>query len=277
MRIHCGGSISLSMIEITANSKQLLPLKKLTGEINFACESGLWRELNERLKGDAPNEACVFALSRPSRGFLRTTVILRELLWPLKGEVGATPQSLEISSDYITRVMDAAIDAGDMTGVVMIHTHPDTKYGKGRAFFSPRDDWYEQRLFPTLTLNRSQAVSGSIVLGSDHSDVDARIWWNDGSGAHVQPAQVIRVVGPEITFLETRHSGWKDHPDPAGMERSTRLWGAEGRRRLQICVLELSVQEGREASRYTLWPPPVWGRSSAGIRMLSKRKTSTEL
>lgn len=221
------------MIEIAANPAKPLPFKKLADEINVACESAVWRELNERLRRDAPNEACVFALSRPSRGFRRTTIIVRELIWPLKGEVAATPQSLEISAEYITRVMDAAIDAGDMVGVVMVHTHPDTKHGKGRAFFSPRDDWYEQRLFPTITLDRAQAISGSIVLGSDHSDVDARIWWEDADGTHVQLAQAIRIVGPEITFLETRHSGWKDHPDPAVMDRSTRLWGTEGRRRLQ--------------------------------------------
>lgn len=210
-----------------------VPLGTLTPEINFACESAVWREINERLRREAPNEACVFALSRPSHGHRRTTVIVRDLLWPLEGEVVATPYSLEISPDYITRALDAAIDAGDMAGVVMIHTHPDTKYGKGRAFFSARDDWYEDRLFPTITLGRPQAISGSIVLGSDATDVDARIWWNNGAGTCAQLAHVIRVVGPEITFFETRNSEWKDHPDPEVMDRSTRLWGREGRRRLQ--------------------------------------------
>ena len=40
-------------------------------------------------------------------------------------------------------------------------------------------------------------------------------------------------MGPELTILETPSSPWKDHSDPAVMDRSTRLWGAEGRRRLQ--------------------------------------------
>jgi len=48
-----------------------------------------------------------------------------------------------------------------------------------------------------------------------------------------QAVGVVRIVGPEIKFLETRYSGWSDHPDPSMMDRSTRLWGAAGRRILQ--------------------------------------------
>jgi len=129
--------------------------------------------------------------------------------------------------------MDAAVDAGESTGIALIHTHPDTEYGIGRGVFSGRDDWYEARLFPTITLARPKAISASIVLGSASKDIDARVWWNDGSGVRTQPANLLRLVGPEITFIETPHSDWRDHPDPSMMDRSTRLWGAEGRRILQ--------------------------------------------
>jgi molybdopterin-synthase adenylyltransferase len=215
------------------NIRQKLPAGELSKEVHLGCEANRWYGIEDRLKRDAPNEACVFALARPSRGSIRTTIILGEPIWPLAGEVKATPYSLEISADYISRSTDAAIDAGGLTGIVLIHTHPPTARGKGRGRFSARDDWYEARLFPTITLGRPTAISGSVVLGTDPHDLDARIWWNTGGGLKTQPVHVVRVVGPEITFIETPHSGWRDHPDPAIMDRSTRLWGIEGRRKLQ--------------------------------------------
>ena len=45
--------------------------------------------------------------------------------------------------------------------------------------------------------------------------------------------QLVRIVGPELRIIETPDSIWHDHPDPGVMDRSTRIWGAEGRRRLQ--------------------------------------------
>jgi hypothetical protein len=210
-----------------------LPLGVLSEEVNFACEAKIWKEMEERLRHTAPSEACVFVLTRPSRGNSRTTIILREIIWPRAGEVIATPHCLEISADYISRALDAAVDAGELTGIVLVHTHPDTEYGKGVGVFSYRDNWYETRLFPTITLQRPKAISGSIVIGNEPHDVDARIWWDNGGGLGTQPAQVIRIVGPEVTFLETPHSVWSDHPDPEVMDRSTRLWGKEGRRKLQ--------------------------------------------
>jgi hypothetical protein len=210
-----------------------MPAKVSPEEVHVACESRTWAAIQERLRADAPNEACTFVLTAPSRGATRTTVILREPIWPEPGEVLATPYNLEIHADYISRVMDSAIDAGEFTGIALVHTHPETEYGEGIAEFSARDDWYEARLFPTLTNGRPSAISASIVLGSAPAAVDARIWWNAGHGLAIQNVEIIRVVGPEVTFLETPHSRWVDHPDPDLMDRSTRLWGREGRRRLQ--------------------------------------------
>jgi hypothetical protein len=144
----------------------------------------------------------------------------------------ATPHALEISADYISRALDIAIDAGPMVGLCLVHTHPRSEWGEGIARFSSRDDWYEQRLFPTIDAARPEALSASVVLGSG-GDVDGRIWWREGKADLTQPAHTIRVVGPELTLLETPSSLWRDHPDPSVMDRSTRLWGGEGRRRLQ--------------------------------------------
>lgn len=210
-----------------------LPAGALSEEVNFACEASRWAEIEGRLRRDAPNEACVFVLTKPSCGMRRTTCLVGEALWPAPDEVIATPYNLEISAAYISRVMDAAVDAGELTGLALIHTHPETEYGAGVGHFSPRDDWYEKRLFPTLSLDRPKAISGSIVIGSAPKDCDARIWWNDGGGVRTQTAHLIRIVGPEVTFVETPHSAWTDHPDPSIMDRSTRLWGVAGRRVLQ--------------------------------------------
>lgn len=209
-----------------------LPSGRRADEIHIAMDRETWEEILSKLHAQAPAEACTFALTRPSVGVLRTTALLREVIWPHAGEVVATPQALEISADYISRAIDIAIDAGPMVGLCLVHTHPRSEWGEGIAHFSPRDDWYEQRLFPTILGARPRALSASVVLGSA-GDVDARIWWREDKTPLTQPAHAIRIVGPELTVLETPSSRWRDHLDPSVMDRSTRLWGREGRRRLQ--------------------------------------------
>lgn len=210
-----------------------LPAGYRAEEVHLAAEHKIWHELVSRLHAQAPNEGCTFVLTRPSTGSVRATVILNQPIWPKIGEVVAKPAGLDISSDYVSRAIDAAIDAGPLVGIALVHTHPRSDWGEGPGRFSARDDWYETRLFPTVVRARRNAISCSLVLGSA-GDVDARIWWCDERAAIAsQPAEAIRVVGPELTILETPSSSWKDHPDPAVMDRSTRLWGREGRRRIQ--------------------------------------------
>ena len=86
-----------------------IPEGRLAQELHLACEASRWREIENRLRGDAPNESCVFVLTEQSRGDMRTTLILREAIWPRPGEVKATPYRLEISADYISRAMDSAV------------------------------------------------------------------------------------------------------------------------------------------------------------------------
>jgi hypothetical protein len=210
-----------------------IPEGQLAEECHVACEGRTWKEIQLRLRSDAPKEACVFVLTEPSRGVTRATTILRKPIWPAADEVVATPYSLEISADYIARVTDAAIDEGDQTGVALVHTHPGTEFGNGVGVFSSRDDWYEMRLFPTLLNGRPLTLGASVVLGTKPDDLDARLWWNGANGLQSQAVQVLRIVGPETTFIETPHSPWIDHTDPVLMDRSTRLWGKAGRRLLQ--------------------------------------------
>ena len=221
------------MTESRRSDQTRLPIAFLAEEAQFAVEAQRWKEIEERLRAAAPDEACTFVLARPSRGGRRVTCLMREVVWPGQGDVTATPHNIDISADYISRAMDAAVEAGEQVGLVLIHTHPETEFGPGIGRFSPRDDWYESRLFPTITLGRPRALSGSIVLGTEPGSIDARLWWDTGSGAKTQPAEIVRIVGPEIRFLETPHSTWSDHPDPTMMDRSTRLWGVQGRRVLQ--------------------------------------------
>lgn len=203
----------------------------LAPELHIACEGEMWRATVARLEAASPNEACCFMLTRPSRGQSRTTVLLGEPIWPHDGEVTATPESLDIKGDYISRALDASIDAGPLVGLALIHTHPEHGSARGVGRFSPRDDWYEKRLFPTLTLDRSQALFASIVLGKGAS-VDARAWWKTRA-LQTEPVSAIRLVSKTLRILETPHSAWTDHPDPEVVDRSTRMWGKEGRRRLQ--------------------------------------------
>jgi hypothetical protein len=210
-----------------------LPERKFAAECHIACEAQTWREIENRLKASSPNEACVFVLTEPSRGETRTTVLLRKPIWPQLGEVVATPYSLEISADYIARATDGAIDEGENTGIALIHTHPRTEFGEGVCEFSERDDRYELRLFPTLLNGRPRSLSASVVLGSRQSDLSARVWWNEANELRTQNVHLVRLVGPEVVFIETPNSYWTDHPDPDVMDRSTRLWGKFGRQILQ--------------------------------------------
>ena len=65
----------------------------LTDEVHLAADRRIWQQINDGLLAQAPNEACVFVLTRPSRGVIRTTVILGEILlagaWG--GEIDTTP------------------------------------------------------------------------------------------------------------------------------------------------------------------------------------------
>src|SRR5438874_3288399 len=109
-----------------------LAVDHLSDEVHIAADTDTWREVTTKLKADAPNEACCFLLTRPSRGVRRTTVLIREIIWPKSGEVTATPGSLEVSADYISRAMDAAIDAGPMVGLCLVHTRPKSEiFGEG--------------------------------------------------------------------------------------------------------------------------------------------------
>lgn len=209
-----------------------LPFGLLSDEVHVAMSRKTWEQLSLRLRAEAPNEACAFVLTRPSRGVQRTSAVLSEIIWPNDNDVVATPSELEISSDYISRALDAAVDAGPLVGVSLVHTHPKGWFGEGVAKLSPRDDWYEYRLFPTIANSRPEALSASVVLGSA-GGVDARVWWRESSRVLVQPAHAVRIVGPELTYLETPNSAWVDHLDPDLMDRSTRIWGREGLRRLQ--------------------------------------------
>jgi hypothetical protein len=213
-------------------STNALPTGRLAEEVHIACEGEHWERLVARLRADAPQEACTFVLTRPSRGNRRATVLLGEAIWPEPGEVAATSQSLEISGDYISRALDRCIDQGPLVGLALIHTHPETEFGPGVGIFSARDDWYECRLFPTLTLGRPDALFASVVVGSTPSSVDARVWWKSETLA-VQPATTVRVVSKTLRLIETPHSRWMDHPDPEVVDRSTLMWGVEGRRILQ--------------------------------------------
>lgn len=210
-----------------------LPQAKLADECHIACEAQTWRQIEDRLKDAFPNEACVFVLTEPSRGETRTTVLFRNPIWPQLGEVVAAPHSLEISADYIARATDAAIDEGENTGVALIHTHPRNAFGEGVGEFSARDDSYELRLFPTLLNGRPRSLSASVVLGSMQNDLSARVWWNERDELRTQNVHLIRLIGPELTFIETPDSYWTDHLDQDVMDRSTRLWGKVGRQILQ--------------------------------------------
>jgi len=212
--------------------KVVLPAAHRAEEIHLAMQRAVWSDLVVGLNAAAPNEACAFVLTRPSIGIVRHTAILGEIVWPREGEVEATPGKLEISADYISRALDVAAEAGPRVGLCLVHSHPDSEWGPGIAEFSRRDDWYEQRLFPTIVGSRPEALSASLVL-NPKGEVDARVWWRETKGAATQKAQVLRIVGPELTVLETPASTWSDHADPTVMDRSTRLWGGEGRRRLQ--------------------------------------------
>jgi hypothetical protein len=201
-------------------------------EIHIACQSAVWDEINRRLSSSSPNETSVFVASRPSRGVRRMTVLLNEPIWPRPGEIHATPQALEISSDYITRALDAVIDLGAEVGLALIHTHTASPFSDGRADFSLRDDWYEDRLFPTILNSQRQSICASIVIGHDEDDVDGRVWFQ-ADALRRSPAHLLRIVGQTIRFVELRASPWSDHAEPEIMDRSTRIWGAAGRRVLQ--------------------------------------------
>lgn len=216
-----------------ATREPVLPESFLTPEVHIAVPSERWATTLHRLREDTTREACAFILTKPSHGVERTTVLLGDVIWPEPGDVDASWGALEISADYITRALERALEDGPHTGIALVHTHPSWTDDPGPVAFSPRDDRYELRLFPTFAVGRPQALHASIVIGDAGNDFDARIWWNDDHGLHTQDVQVLREVGPVVRFHESAHSTWTDHPDPVVMDRSTRALGLKGRRLMQ--------------------------------------------
>src|SRR5271156_692267 len=98
------------------------PVRRKADEVHIAADRLTWNRIASTLHEQAPNEGCTFVLTRPSVGCLRTTVILKEPIWPGPKDLIATPGGLEISSDYISKAIDAAIDAGSLVGLALIHT-----------------------------------------------------------------------------------------------------------------------------------------------------------
>src|SRR5216683_6843898 len=96
-----------------------LPSGRLANEVHIAAERATWHQIASKLHEHAPNEGCTFVLTRPSVGSSRTTVIVKEPIWPGPEEVIASPNGLEISADYITRALDAAICAGPLVGLAL--------------------------------------------------------------------------------------------------------------------------------------------------------------
>lgn len=124
----------------------------------------------------------VLEIADPLKGYAapqRTSVLLREVIWPLAGELVCTPFNLEISADFLSRAIDAAVEAGPMVGLCLVHTHPKSEaFGKSKGCFSERDDWYENRLFSMIGAHwdREGVARPRIYFAACESVSAIKIW-----------------------------------------------------------------------------------------------------
>lgn len=181
----------------------------------------------------APREGATIALCRRSTGASRDTYIVSDVILPQPGDLRYDRgRVVSVSSRYWNRAIDTLSDLPAGTGLAILHTHP----GRGTPAWSSDDDRADAELGEFLFGEKFLAPNAPLVsLVATHTELRGRSISFDSSSrrAAMQPIERVRTVGLDyITVNSTSDRRGQAFIVPAFADRSIRVFGMEGQRRL---------------------------------------------
>lgn len=181
--------------------------------------NGELERLRMALLEDAPNEAAALLLAERVETGNGCTLLVNESIRVPREFANAGPYRIDISSEFIARVLKRA-RLGDLT-LLFAHTHPFATYAR----FSAQDDAGERSILPSVFGRAPRGPHGAVVLSP--SDASARVYH-----APEQSPVNLRIAEVGRTLRAWPVSDSTEEP-AASFDRTVRAIGAAGLRRLQ--------------------------------------------
>lgn len=148
--------------------------------------------LGAHLDKGAYQEDLTFAYWRPSRGKVRFTAIISEIVLPRDGD-RELHGNVSFTSQYVRRVLDYSQRG---TGIALLHSH----LGPGWQDMSEDDTTAERIRLAGAVAGRTGLPLLGMTRGTDES-WSARFWLRDGVGTYSRFwARDVRIVGKRISF-----------------------------------------------------------------------------
>jgi hypothetical protein len=183
----------------------------------------------------APREGAVIALCRRSTGRERDTFIVTRPILPHAGDLSYQRGFVvTITSRYWNRAIDALSGEPAGTGVAVLHTHP----GRGVPVWSDDDDNADAELARFLFGEGFLTPGAPLVsLVATHTDRRGRAISLDRRSNRVSMVAIerVRTIGAKaFNAMSTvdRKDSSSHQPVPTFADRSVRVFGKEGQRRL---------------------------------------------
>lgn len=196
------------------------------------------QEVDDRLvdhlsRADGQEDLC-FAVWQPSKGRLRFTALVSDVLLPIKGDRNVHGNA-SFNPQYVERAIDAALEAGG--GIAFLHSHP----AAGWQGMSDDDIQAEERLAPTVQAATGLPLVGLTVAAQDGA-WSARFWRRIAPRQYARHwAESVRVVGERLTVHFNDHI--LRHPEHRESQvRTVSAWGPEAQAtiaRLRIGIIGL--------------------------------------
>lgn len=174
------------------------------------------RHLLQHLRRGERQEDLCFALWRPSRGALRTTALISELILPKEGE-RTLHGGASFTPEYLSRSVRLACARG--AGLALLHSHPTG----GWQPMSRTDVTAERDRIGGPARATGFPLVG-LTLGTDEA-WSARFWRWDGQGFERTWCDKVRVVGRRLAVTYNAEHMPPPQRRPT-LRRTTDTWGS---------------------------------------------------